>query len=186
MCHYSLTPMCHHHHVCQPSLPLSHRSRVATRRYSLLPFLAYSSLTGQHHGPFTHPTYHILKALITVWPTILSLHALLLHAHSSLHLLFLVSHTYLPTYLPSHPYTPSLDPTVHQQTQISNHARAKTYRLKYSLPPPTLSLSLPRRRLGRTPLVAVLLFLSCCIRALFSCFVSCRWMRQWSHFCLPV
>ena len=62
---------------------------------------------------------------------------------------------------------------------FSKHARAKTYCLKYSLPLATLSLSLPRRRLGRTPLVAVLLFFSCRIRASSSIFVPVG-MRQWN------
>ncbi len=82
---------------------------------------------------------------------------------------FLYFHTYLSVHHLStlSPYAASSDSSIHQQTYFSKHARVKTYCLKYSLPPATLSLSLPRRRLGRTPLVAVLLFFSCRIRALF-------------------
>ena len=85
------------------------------------------------------------------------------------------------TDLPSHSYAASSDSSIHQQTYYSKHTRAKTSCLKYSLPPATLSLSLPRRRLGRTPLVAALLF-SCRIRASF--FLLCSpppfGVRQWN------
>jgi len=161
----------------------------------VLPFLAHSSLTGQHHGRFTHPKYLLTQhsqSLITVWPTI----SLFTCPSRSFILTFLLSCTpyHLSTHLPiyplthtPHPHNPPLSSsTSHQQIHFSKHARAKTYCLKYSLPPATLSLSLPRRRLGRTPLVAVLLFFSCRIRALTSFFIPCRWMRAMERlfFCL--
>ena len=134
------------------SLPTSHMG---------LTFLAHSSLTGQRHEHFTYPyTYlpHILTPLIILWLGILSfLYTRLL---SPLH--FLVSHSYhlllthLPTDLSSYPIapitltplprTPSSHPLVHIQARAREDVP-----FAYSLPPLTLSLSLPRRHLGRTP-----------------------------------
>jgi len=99
----------------------------------------------------TYPTfavsYHSLAYYFLLYM------AFLLHSHSSSYLLSCIP--YLPfcplthTPNPQNPLLPSSSIS-HQQIHSSKHARAKTYCLKYSLPPATLSLSLPRRYLGRT------------------------------------
>ena len=132
------------------------------------------------------PPTHLLtphsQSIITVWPTISFFtcpsFSTLIHRHICS---FLYFHTYLSVHHRSTlSHAASSDSSIRQQTYFSKHARANTYCLKYSLPPATLSLSLPRRRLGRTPLVAVLLFFSCRTRALF--FLLCSppiGVRQW-------
>jgi len=160
MCHYSFTSMCHHHHhVCQPSLALSpgrSRDSPISSPFISCTFAFNRSTPRTFYPPHipTYPTfavsYHSLAYYFLLYMSFL------LHAHSSSHFCFLVFHT---TFL--HTYLSTLSPirrilttfpssTSHQQIHFSKHARAKTYCLKYSLPPATLSLSLPRRRLGRT------------------------------------
>jgi len=125
-----------------------------------LPFLAHSSLTGQHHRRFTHPkiptyptfavSYHSLAYYFIIYMSFFTL----IHPHILLSCIPYHFSTHLPIYPLTHtphPHNPPLSSsTSHQQIHFSKPARAKTYYLKYSLPPATLSLSLPRRHLGRT------------------------------------
>ena len=116
----------------------------------------------------------------------------LLHTHSSSHFAFLysISLFYSPTYLPSHPYATSSQPSpllVHQppaNTFLQTCTREDilleifaTARDSF----PFVASTAP----GQDPLVAGLLFSACRIRALTS-FIPCRWMRAMERlfFCL--
>jgi hypothetical protein len=146
-----------------------------------LPFLAHSSLTGQHHGLLPTPhTYlsHIFQPLITVWPTITfftcpSFSTLIRHRICSFLYPIPTFPTHLPTYLLTH--TPHLGhPHPPANTYLQTRTRENvpleifaTARDSF----PFVASTAP----GQDPLVAVLLFSSCRIRALSS---PRRWMRQ--------
>ena len=150
--------MCHHHrHVCQPSLALSPGRSRHSPISSPFHFFEFNRSTPRTFYP-PHTYLPNIRSLLSqsglLFP---SLHVLPSSRSFILTFAFLYSiPTFLLTYLPSHPYAAFSQPPplllVHQPpaNTFSKYARAKTYCLKYSLPPATLSLSLPRRRLGRT------------------------------------
>ena len=105
--------------------------------------------------------------------------------------LYSISPFYSPTYLPSHPYATSSQPSpllVHQppaNTFLQTCTREDvlleifaTARNSF----PFVASTAP----GQDPLVAVLFFVSCRICALTSFFIPCRWMRAMEplFFCL--
>ena len=153
-----------------------------------LPFLAHSSLTGQHHERFNHPTYLLTQhsqSLITVWPTISFFTCpsffTLIHPRIFAFLYSIHLSTHLPIYPLTHtsrPHNPPLSSsTSHQQIQTRTCEDVlleifATARDSF----PFVASTAP----GQDPLVAGLLFSSCRIRALTSFFIPCRWMRQWS------
>ena len=124
---------------------------------------------------------HILS-LLSVWPTISFFtcpsFSTLIHRHI---LLFLVFHTYPSTHLPIYPLTPTpyprtpgLPANTFLQTCMRENVLLEIFATARDSFPFVASTA-P----GQDPLVAVLLFFSCRIRALTP-FVPCQWMRQWS------
>jgi hypothetical protein len=160
--------MCYHHchHVCQPSLPLSRRSR--SQLVDITPPSISCTFEFDRSTPWTvyppHiPTYPTFSSLSSQSGLLLpSLHALL-HPHSSSHLIVLVSHTYLSTHLPTYllTHTPHLG---------HPHPPANTYLQTYTRENVPLEIFATAR--DSFPFVAStapgFVILSCRVRALSS------------------
>ena len=185
MCHYSFTSMCsmchHHHHVCQPSLPLS-----PGRGHNYPPSVSCTfefdrSTPWTFYPPHipTYPTFSVSYQSGLLFPSLLALpspRSFIVTFCSFLYSIPTFLLTYLSTLSPLRLILgpPRLPANTFLQTCMRENVLLEIFATARDSFPFVASTA-P----GQDPLVAVLLFFSCRIRALTP-LVPCQWMRQWS------